>query len=67
MSERFCQPVNDHFRGWNIFEVDLPSNYFVINIVILDINLLHLSVIDKIVNEDKRSLIVTFERDESVY
>ena len=67
MGESFCQPVCDHFRVWNMLEIDLPSSHFVTIIVLLDIDMLCSSVIDRIVDKGNESLIVTFERDGGVY
>lgn len=44
-------------------EVDLPSSYIVTNVMVLDINILYLSMIDEIVYKYNWFLIVTFEWD----
>lgn len=48
-------------------EVDLPSSHFVTNVVMLDINVLCLSMLDGVVAKGNGSLIVAFKRDEGVY
>lgn len=62
----FCQPVYHHLRDWNVLEVDLPSSYFIINVMMLNINVFCLSIIERVVGKNDRSLIVTFERDRDV-
>lgn len=42
-------------------------SHFVTNIVVLNVNILHLSIIDKIISEGNKSLVVTFEKDRSIY
>lgn len=66
IGEGFYQPVRNHLRGWNVLEVDLPKNHFVINVVVLDVDMPYLIVINRVVGKDDGSLIVTFERDGGI-
>lgn len=64
VSEGFCQPVRNHLRHWNILEVDASRRHFVADVVVLDVNVLCLSMVDWVVGKSDRSLVVAFERDQ---
>lgn len=44
-------------------EIDLPSSHFATDVVVLNINVLRLSMEDWVVGECDGPLVVTFERD----
>ena len=68
MGESFCQPVCDYLRGWNVLEIDSPSSYFVTNVLVLDVDVLCLSVIDRVLDKYNGPLVVIFqgERDGQI-
>lgn len=66
IGESFCQLVRNYLEVWSVLEVDLPSSHCVTNLVILDVNMLCSSVIDKIISKGDGSLIVVLERDGGI-
>lgn len=44
--ESFYQPVRNDLKGLNILEVNSPSSQFIRNVVVLDVNVLCLSIMD---------------------
>lgn len=54
----------NYFGGWNVLKIDLSTSYIVTNVIVMDVNVLYLSIVDKVIDKGNWSLIIIFDWDE---
>lgn len=61
--QRLSQAIGNHLISGHVSEVDFSSSYLVPDVVVLDVDMLHLRVKDRVVGGSNGALIVSSQRD----